>query len=74
MQKRGIPGEPLIGAGTGKTLNDASRLASEYGGSPGDWVKIGSSNYKAADGTSFETHAYQNVGTGQIVEIKTKFQ
>jgi hypothetical protein len=41
---------------------------------PGDWVKIRSSNFKANDSTSFETHAYQNQSTGEIVEMKTKFQ
>jgi len=46
----------------------------QYGGEAADWAKIRSSNYKAADGTSFETHAYQNTKTGEIVELKTKFQ
>ena len=67
-------GTPLAGSGTGKTLRDAERLASQYGGNVEDWAKVGSSNFKAADGTSFETHAYQNFTTGSIVELKTKFQ
>jgi len=62
------------GAGANKPLTEASRLVGEYGGRAADWVKISSSNFKAADGVSFETHAYKNVVTGQIVEFKTKFQ
>jgi hypothetical protein len=77
-------GVPIAGAGTSTTLRDASRLAAEYGGESGDWAKIASSNYlpagaqggfeKAGFNGSFEIHAYQNVKTGQIVELKTKFQ
>jgi hypothetical protein len=51
-------------------------LAAEYGGSPADWRKVASENYNpgGAKGGGFETHAYQNVKTGQVVEMKTKFQ
>jgi filamentous hemagglutinin len=55
-------------------IRDVDRLVGQYGGSAGDWAKIRSSNFKAADGTSFEIHAYRNVRTGEAVELKTKFQ
>jgi RHS repeat-associated protein len=55
-------------------IRDVNRLAKEHGGTPQEWTKIRSSNYKAPDGTSFETHAYRNEATGQVVEPKTKFQ
>lgn len=64
--------ERIAGAGTNKQLRDAPRLVKEYGGEVDDWAKVGSSNRKHLDGFSQETHAYQNVKTGQIVEHKTK--
>ena len=67
-------GAEIIGGNTGKELNAGSRLADQYGGNADDWAKVSSSNYKSPDGTSFETHAYQNSQTGQVVEPKTKFQ
>lgn len=69
-------GEPIAGAGTSTTLRDADRLAAQYGGQPGDWQKVTSGNYNlgGAKGGGFETHAYQNSKTGQVVEMKTKFQ
>jgi RHS repeat-associated protein len=69
-------GRPLAGAGNvkGKELKVAGRLAADYGGNESDWAKVGSSNYKAIDGTSFETHAYQNLVEKLLVELKTKFQ
>lgn len=67
-------GDPIAGAGARVPLRDAPRLAAEYGGAPSDWVKIRSSNYKGPDGSSFEIHGYENQATGQVVELKTKFQ
>ncbi len=67
-------GEPMAGAGGRKPIDDLPRLMSDYGGAPEDWSKIRSSNFKAADGTSFEVHAYRNIRTGEVVELKTKFQ
>jgi RHS repeat-associated protein len=64
----------IAGPGGRTALHDAPRLAATYGGSPSDWAKIRSTNFQAFDGTSFETHAYKNLSTGQIVEFKTKFQ
>jgi RHS repeat-associated protein len=66
--------EIMAGKGGRVPIRDAPRLSSEHGGAPEDWSKIRSSNYKAEDGTSFETHAYRNETTGQVVEPKTKFQ
>ena len=67
-------GEIIAGPGARTALRDAPRLSVEYGGQAGDWVKVASKNFKAADGTSFEVHAYKNLTTGKIVEFKTKFQ
>jgi RHS repeat-associated protein len=69
-------GTPIAGAGTSTTLRDSQRLAAQYGGDAGDWQKVASGNYNpgGAKGGGFETHAYQNSKTGQVVEMKTKFQ
>jgi RHS repeat-associated protein len=69
-------GTPIAGAGTGTALRDADRLAAQYGGQPGDWQKVASGNYNpgGAKGGGFETHAYQNSKTGQVVEMKSKMQ
>jgi RHS repeat-associated protein len=66
--------QSMAGKGGRVQIRDAPRLANTYGGSTDDWSKIRSSNYKDVDGTSFETHAYRNESTGQVVEPKTKFQ
>ncbi len=66
--------EIMAGKGGRVPIRDSPRLSNEHGGAPEDWSKIRSSNYKAEDGTSFETHAYRNETTGQVVEPKTKFQ
>ncbi len=67
-------GEAIFGAGTGRALRDQQRLAETYGGDPKDWAKVRSSNRKHPDGFNQETHAYQNVKTGEVVEFKTKVQ
>ena len=67
-------GKPIIGAGTSKALQDAPRLAAQYGGSASDWAKVTSWSCKAADGTRIEVHAYQHIPTGKVVEFKTKIQ
>jgi hypothetical protein len=68
-------GDAIAGAGTRTVLKDASRLAAEYGGTPADWSKITSSHYtppgSAGAQTGSATHAYQNIKTGQIVEMKS---
>jgi hypothetical protein len=77
-------GVPIVGAGAGTALKDAARLAATYGGDEVDWVKVASSHVTPPGGAGgfdmagynggFEVHAYQNVKTGQNVELKTKFQ
>ncbi|MDB5774385.1 MAG: filamentous hemagglutinin protein [Herbaspirillum sp.] len=64
-------GSVMAGNGSNEVLRDAPRLVSEYGGSPSDWSKVGSSSATASDGTVFEIHAYRNAVTGQVVEPKT---
>lgn len=56
------PGTRIIGAGTGRELRDAPRLAREYGGDPSDWVKMSSGRYRDGGGVYdlFETHWYEN--------------
>lgn len=62
----------VIAGGNRAAIRDEARLLAEYGGQPGTWQKITSSMYTAADSVKFETHAYRNAVTGQIVELKTK--
>lgn len=64
----------IAGAGTTKELRDASRLANEYGGLPENWTKIRSYNKTQLDGFNQETHAYQNIADGRIVEYKSKLE
>jgi hypothetical protein len=64
-------GRPIIGAGTAKTLTDAPRLVETYGGQVADWAKVSSSAYRAQDGVTIEVHAYRNMKTGQVVELKS---
>jgi hypothetical protein len=70
-------GEPIFGAGTSEPLTSGNRLAQQYGGNAADWAKMGGENSAAHGvttpaGNNFEIHWYQNVKTGQIVELKTK--
>lgn len=69
-------GTPIAGAGTKTAIRDVNDLVARYGGQPGDWQKVASENYNpgGAKGGGFETHAYQNVKTGQVVEMKSKMQ
>jgi len=59
-------GRAIAGADTNKTLRDAGRLASEYGGDPADWRKMATSNAVNKGMENFEIHYYQNVKTGQV--------
>lgn len=59
------------GAGTGKALEQAERLAAEHGGKAGSYQKVSSSAHRAPDGGHVETHAFRNTETGEIVEPKT---
>jgi filamentous hemagglutinin len=47
----GEAGRAIFGAGTTKTLNEAPRLAAQYGGKEADWAKMTSSSYRAKDGS-----------------------
>jgi RHS repeat-associated protein len=69
----GEAGIRMAGPGTNRVFRDASRVAKEHGGSPGDWAKVRSSSWSSrGEGTKIETHWVENVGTGQRVEFKTK--
>jgi hypothetical protein len=65
-------GVAIAGAGSNVPLRDAQRLAAQYGGRAADWSKVTGGNHIAKDGTKIETHAYQNLASGYIVEPKTK--
>jgi hypothetical protein len=76
-QAKAGQGEPIFGAGTNQPLLDAQRLSQQYGGNPADWAKMGGESsavhgVQTPAGNNFETHWYQNMRTGQVVEIKTK--
>ncbi len=65
-------GQVMAGKGGRVPIRDEPRLINQYGGKAGGWQKVRSSSYTASDGTVFETHAYQNAETGEVVESKTK--
>jgi len=56
----------IAGAGTNVPLRDVGRLVSQYGGKAGDWAKVTST----APG-HLQTHAYRNVVTGEVMELKS---
>lgn len=66
MAEKGIP---IIGPGKPK---EAARLSQQYRGKSNDWVKMSSSSF-SKNGTTFETHWYENISNGLHVEFKTKF-
>lgn len=59
-------GKAIAGAGTNVPLRDVGRLVSQYGGKASDWAKVTST----APG-HLQTHAYRNVVTGEVVELKS---
>ena len=67
--KEGV-GTATHGAGTGIPLKQAERLASKHGGKPEDYQKI-SSGKAVVGGQHIETHAYRDISTGAIFEVKT---
>jgi hypothetical protein len=67
------PGTTIAGEGTKNELRVADRLARDHGGVPSDWVKQTSSEYVGRDGKGFQIHWYENLRTGERVELKTKF-
>lgn len=62
----------IAGAGHRKAIDDINRLVATYGGNAGDWVKASTPSRVLEQGRSIAVHFYQNVVTGQIVELKTK--
>lgn len=64
-------GTVIAGAGVRRKIDDIARIVAQYGGQPADWVKIASREYEFSDLTSIQVHAYRNVRTGQLVELKS---
>jgi hypothetical protein len=64
-------GKAIAGAGTRSVITDLPRLLAEHGGRPEDWAKVTSRVYSVGDGTTVQVHAYRNVRTGQLVELKS---
>jgi RHS repeat-associated protein len=65
-------GRIIAGSGTKTVLRDANRLATEYGGKPGEWSKMTTTSETLSDGRQIQVHYYVNKKTGQVVECKTK--
>jgi hypothetical protein len=65
-------GQAMAGAGAKKPIDDIARLVSQYGGVPGSWSKVTSGTHKFIDGVTVEVHAYRNVITHELVELKSK--
>lgn len=59
-------GKAIAGAGTKVPIRDVGRLVSQYGGRAEDWAKVTST----ASG-HLQTHAYRNIVTGEVVELKS---
>ncbi len=53
-------------------LGDAPRLVANYGGQPGDWVKMSSTQTKVISGASVQVHWFRNIQTARNVEFKFK--
>lgn len=62
----------IAGKGSKSQLRDAHRLSHAYGGTPEDWQKVKSDNFRLKSGANFEVHAYRNTQNGKIYEPKTK--
>ena len=61
-------GKSIAGANKPKVpIKDVNRLVAQYGGKAGDWQKVAS----RTKGAQQQIHAYRNVRTGQVVEMKT---
>lgn len=50
----------------------ADRIAAQTGGNPADIQKVTSDSFTAKDGQQFETRAFRNATTGEVIEPKTK--
>jgi hypothetical protein len=66
-------GIAVAGAGdkSGTVLRVAGELAAKYGGKPGEWSKMTSGAYKAADGSVISTHWYERLGSQIKYEVKS---
>jgi hypothetical protein len=65
-------GKRIAGPGSAP-LEQADRLASQYGGKPENYEKITSGVIaQGSDGTKVQVHAYRNIETGKIYEDKFK--
>jgi hypothetical protein len=64
-------GRAIAGPGLRRAVDDLPRLMNEYGGAESDWFKMSSDAFKAPDKSIIETHAYKNMTTGQVVELKS---
>ena len=62
-------GKAIAGAGTKVPLRDSGRLVNEYGGKASEWAKVSSTSAGRP-----QTHAYRNISTGQVVELKSNIQ
>lgn len=71
------PGIIISGPGSGRKgkpdtpLQQAARLAAEYGGQPGDWVKKTSKSMTLPCGQKVQQHWFENTKTGQQIQRKT---
>jgi RHS repeat-associated protein len=61
----------IAGAGVRRRVDDVARLVQQYGGKVTDWAKVTSSAFRSRVGEVIETHAYRNVVTGEVVELKS---
>ncbi len=62
-------GKTIAGAGVTREIDEIARLVTQYGGEAGDWAKI--------TGTAtahLQTHAYRNIVSGEVVELKSVIQ
>jgi hypothetical protein len=64
-------GKTMAGAGVRRQIDDLARILQEYGGRASDWAKITSSPYRTRSGGLLETHAYEDLATGDVVELKS---
>jgi RHS repeat-associated protein len=64
-------GRTMAGADMRRQIDDLARLLQEYGGKASDWVKVTSSAYRTRAGEILETHAYENLASGEVVEPKS---
>lgn len=71
--RAGVGARVIAGAGhpRGTLIRDIGRLVEQYGGEARDWSKR-STRKAAVGGRKFEIHYYENVGTGERAEFKTK--